>query len=88
MFEFVRTLGKGSSGTAELVRRKGDGSLHCMKVIHVSIEEGGGSGSQSFDTEVSILSKLQHPHIVGYHGSFIHNNWLHIVMDYADGESP
>jgi len=87
MFEFVRTLGKGSSGTAELVQRKADSSLFCMKVIHINIgdgDSGDGSGA-SFDTEVKILSKLQHPHIVGYHGSFVHNNMLHIIMDYADG---
>jgi len=83
MFDFVRTLGRGSSGTAELVKRKSDDCLLVMKAIHVDLDES--VDTSACYTEVKILSKLTHPHIVGYHGSFIHNNWLHILMDYADG---
>ena len=34
-FVMIRCLGKGSSGTAELVRRKADGVLLVLKVIEV-----------------------------------------------------
>ena len=34
-FDFQRQLGRGSSGTAELVLRKSDGMLLVMKVIQV-----------------------------------------------------
>ena len=34
-FDFLRTLGRGSSGTAELVRRKSDNTLLVIKVIQV-----------------------------------------------------
>lgn len=84
LFDFVRTLGRGSSGTAELVKRKADSTLLVMKVIHVDLDDGPDK-NQSFDTEVRILSKLSHSHVVGYHGRFIYNNWLHILMDYCDG---
>lgn len=35
--------------------------------------------------EVKLLSLLHHPNIVGYYDSFIENNRLHIIMDYANG---
>eukprot|EP00656_Telonema_subtile_P041830 TRINITY_DN4713_c0_g1_i4.p1 TRINITY_DN4713_c0_g1~~TRINITY_DN4713_c0_g1_i4.p1 ORF type:complete len:727 (+),score=154.78 TRINITY_DN4713_c0_g1_i4:251-2431(+) len=82
MFEFQRQLGRGTSGTAELVRRKSDGMLLVMKVIQMG---GEGSSDDSVNNEVKILTKLKHPHIIGYYGCFVHNSWLHILMDYADG---
>jgi len=83
-FDFQRQLGRGSSGTAELVLRKSDGMLLVMKVIQVS-DEDGVQDDQSVNNEVNILTKLKHPHIIGYYGSFMQNSWLHILMDYADG---
>lgn len=82
MFEFQRQLGRGASGTAELVRRKSDGMLLVMKVIQMGAED---SSDESVNNEVKILTKLKHPHIIGYYGCFVHNSWLHILMDYADG---
>lgn len=35
--------------------------------------------------EVKILTSLTHPHIIGYHGRFVQNSCLNILMDYADG---
>lgn len=85
MFDFQRQLGRGSSGTAELVKRKSDGMLLVMKVIQV--EADAIQDDSSMNNEVKILTKLKHPHIIGYYGSFMQNSWLHILMDYADGGS-
>ena len=35
--------------------------------------------------KVSILSKLQHPHVIAYHEAFLNEGSLNIVLDYADG---
>ena len=35
--------------------------------------------------EVKILTSLTHRHIIGYHGRFVQNSCLNILMDYADG---
>lgn len=35
--------------------------------------------------EVTILAKLNHPHIVKYFDSFIDRNLLNIVMEYCEG---
>ena len=40
--------------------------------------------------EIEILTKMEHEHVIGYHGSFINRvgRWpaLHIITDYADGK--
>jgi hypothetical protein len=35
--------------------------------------------------QVSILTKLQHPHVIGYYGTFLHKHAMHLLMDYCDG---
>lgn len=37
------------------------------------------------NNEVKILTKLKHPQIIGYYGTFKHDSCLHILMEYADG---
>ena len=35
--------------------------------------------------EVMILQNLDHPHIIKYFHSFIEQDWLYILMEYAQG---
>lgn len=35
--------------------------------------------------EISVLEMLHHPNIVTYHGSFVEDGVLNIIMDFADG---
>ena len=35
--------------------------------------------------EVSIMRKLKHPHIIKYYTSFLEDEFLYILMEYADG---
>jgi len=37
--------------------------------------------------EINVLSRLEHPNIVGYYGSFIEDGVLNVVMEYADNGS-
>ena len=34
--------------------------------------------------EVQLLKKLKHPHIIKYHNSFVENEFLCIIMEYAE----
>lgn len=31
-----------------------------------------------------MLKSVQHPHIIGYFGSFLHRGALHILLEYAE----
>lgn len=82
-YEKVRVVGQGSFGIAILYRRKSDGHQIVFKQINLS--ELSPPGRDLAMNEVDVFSKLHHPNIVSYLGSFIKDNTLLIEMEYADG---
>eukprot|EP00929_Paragymnodinium_shiwhaense_P024327 TRINITY_DN15003_c0_g1_i1.p1 TRINITY_DN15003_c0_g1~~TRINITY_DN15003_c0_g1_i1.p1 ORF type:complete len:525 (-),score=114.26 TRINITY_DN15003_c0_g1_i1:390-1964(-) len=78
----VRRIGKGSFGTANLVRNR-DGALCVMKSVDLGKLKQGERDEAV--REVTVLASLKHPYIVRYHESFLDKHVLAIVMDYADG---
>ncbi|KAH8414582.1 hypothetical protein KR215_009358 [Drosophila sulfurigaster] len=82
-YEKVRVVGQGSFGIAILYRRKFDGHHIVFKQINLS--ELSPPGRDLAMNEVEVFSKLHHPNIVSYLGSFIKDNTLLIEMEYADG---
>ena len=76
-FRKLKSLGRGQYGEVWLVERE-DASLVAMKQVYLDDEDG-----KNF--EVSILEKLEHPHITKYHESFKYDGYLYIIMDYAEG---
>ncbi|XP_017772307.1 PREDICTED: serine/threonine-protein kinase Nek8 [Nicrophorus vespilloides] len=82
-YEKIKTVGKGSFGTATLYKRLEDEVFVVMKEVFVSdmspIEKSAALN------EVEVLSSLDHPNIIKYLGSFQHGGSLMIVMEYADG---
>lgn len=82
-YEKVRVVGQGSFGIAILYRRKSDGHQIVFKQINLS--DLTPPGRDLAMNEVDVFSKLHHPNIVSYLGSFIKDNTLLIEMEYADG---
>ena len=39
---------------------------------------------KNLPSEVKLLQKLDHPHVVKYHESFLHKNQVCMVLDYAN----
>ena len=76
-------IGKGSFGEAFLVVRTIDGAKLVIKKMDISAMDETEEGV--VHNEVSLLSQLSHPHIVGYHDAFVEEGHMHIVMDYAAG---
>jgi NIMA (never in mitosis gene a)-related kinase len=66
-----------------LVKRRVDGKLLVIKQL--PIHELNATDQTSAHQEVQVLSMLSHPSIVAYHDSFLENDVLNIVLDYADG---
>ena len=67
-YEKVKTLGKGSFGTAVLLRHRRTGHLVVSKQVRV--QEMPRAELGKVENEVRILSSLSHPHIIMYHCSF------------------
>eukprot|EP00191_Tetraselmis_sp_GSL018_P018627 CAMPEP_0177591260 /NCGR_PEP_ID=MMETSP0419_2-20121207/7897_1 /TAXON_ID=582737 /ORGANISM="Tetraselmis sp., Strain GSL018" /LENGTH=724 /DNA_ID=CAMNT_0019081979 /DNA_START=126 /DNA_END=2300 /DNA_ORIENTATION=+ len=78
-------LGRGSQGSVILVKRKSDNLKYCIKRIF--IDDTVSSYRAEVLNEIQILSKLGHPNITKYYGSFIEDGVLNVVMEYADNGS-
>ncbi|XP_019892346.2 serine/threonine-protein kinase Nek8 [Musca domestica] len=82
-YEKVKVVGQGSFGIAVLYRRKTDNHYVVFKQINLS--DLTTSERDLAMNEVEVFSKLHHPNIISYLGSFIKDNTLLIEMEYADG---
>ena len=81
-FEIVKQLGKGSYGTVYVVRSKLDMNKYVMKKMELNhLKE---NQQRECYREVSILRKVSHPNIIKYYSSFLENESLCIIMEYAE----
>lgn len=78
----IRNVGQGSFGVAVLYERHSDGQVVVMKQINLS--DLTKSERELAMNEVAVFSKLHHPNIIAYLGSFIRGDYLFIEMEYAD----
>ena len=79
----VKVLGKGSFGSATLIKRKTDGQLFVAK--EVNLTRMSAKERDEARNEVKILSTLRHPNIVKFEEHAEKKGLLYIVMEYADG---
>jgi len=81
-----RVVGRGNFGKARLLENEDTGELVVSKEAKLDgTEEARRKQSSDWSKEVDLHSKLSHPHIIGYRGSFQQNDMFCIVMDYAAG---
>ena len=81
-FEIIKQLGKGSYGTVYTVRSRFDSNTYVMKKMELNhLKE---SQQRECYREVSILRKVSHPNIIKYYASFLENESLCIIMEYAE----
>eukprot|EP00929_Paragymnodinium_shiwhaense_P069002 TRINITY_DN34813_c0_g1_i1.p1 TRINITY_DN34813_c0_g1~~TRINITY_DN34813_c0_g1_i1.p1 ORF type:complete len:942 (-),score=249.91 TRINITY_DN34813_c0_g1_i1:76-2901(-) len=85
-YQRLEVLGRGSYGSAILVKEKNSTSgcpLRVLKEIDMSrIPQAAAKEAQK---EADVLRSLSHPNIVAYFGTFLEGQKLCIVMEYADG---
>uniref|UniRef100_A0A1A9ZWR9 non-specific serine/threonine protein kinase n=1 Tax=Glossina pallidipes TaxID=7398 RepID=A0A1A9ZWR9_GLOPL len=82
-YDKIKIVGQGSFGIAVLYKCKTDQRHVVFKQINLNnlsdVEQDLAMN------EVEVFSKLHHPNIISYFGSFIKDNTLLIEMEYADG---
>ncbi|XP_051854398.1 serine/threonine-protein kinase Nek2 isoform X1 [Antechinus flavipes] len=84
-YEVLFTIGTGSYGRCQKIRRKSDGKVLVWKELdYGSMTE---AEKQMLVSEVNLLRELKHPNIVRYYDRIIDrsNTTLYIVMEYCEG---
>lgn len=82
-FKIMEELGRGSFGVVYKAKYRGDSLFYVLKAIPLSTLTP--SKQKEALQEVTMLRKVDHPHIVRYYASFIEDNTLYILMEYVDG---
>ncbi|KAK3516830.1 hypothetical protein QTP70_023707 [Hemibagrus guttatus] len=84
-YEVLSTIGSGSYGKCQKIRRKSDGKILVWKELDygtmAEVEK------QMLVSEVNLLRELKHPNIVRYYDRIIDrtNTTLYIVMEFCEG---
>ena len=76
-------LGHGAFGVAFLALRNSD-RRQCV-VKRIKMREMSKRDALAAEREVTVMQKVAHPNIIGYYDSFVSQENMHIVMEYADG---
>ncbi|XP_068198156.1 serine/threonine-protein kinase Nek2-like isoform X2 [Antennarius striatus] len=84
-YEVLHTIGSGSYGRCQKIRRKSDGKILVWKELDYGTM--AESEKQMLVSEVNLLRELRHPNIVRYYDRIIDrtNTTLYIVMEYCEG---
>ena len=81
-YEKVRVLGSGSFGEAWLVKRTSDGMLLVAKRMDLS--QMSAKDQKYVEAEIQCLASCTHFAIVRYIEDFTEDNFMLIIMEYAD----
>ncbi|KAI7800033.1 serine/threonine-protein kinase Nek2 isoform X1 [Triplophysa rosa] len=84
-YEVIITIGCGSYGKCQKIKRKSDGKILVWKVLDYGTM--AEAEKQMLVSEVNLLRELKHPNIVRYYDRIIDrsNTTLYIVMEYCQG---
>ena len=85
-FNFIKELGIGSFGTVYLVSHKKTKAKYALKAIDKRVPENLEE-KESFNREVEIMYKLNHPNIVKLYGHFEDEQFCYFIMQYIPNKS-
>eukprot|EP00873_Tetraselmis_striata_P019993 jgi/Tetstr1/440257/TSEL_028608.t1 len=79
-YRLLGIIGQGQYGTAHKVESLRENKLYCMKRIPMSKKDDTDGAMR----EAHLLSTLNHPNVLGYHESFLHDGSLCIVTHFCE----
>lgn len=81
LYQKLKKVGQGASGSVYLAKIKSDGSKVAIKQMNLLRQ----SRKDLLLNEILLMKEMQHPNIVNYLDSFVVSNELWMVMEYMDG---
>lgn len=83
-FHTVSVIGKGGYAKVLLVKKKLTGEYFALKILKKEFIEKRKQEA-SVATEREILTKVSHPFVIHFHGSFQNEKKLYFVLEYCPG---
>jgi hypothetical protein len=85
-YYFVEQIGEGGMGEVFKARHRTSGRLVAIKIMIPNIASSERARTY-FRREIDVLRNLQHPNIVGYHGTMESKGQFQLIMEYVDGRN-
>ncbi len=82
-YQFVKVLGRGAAGEVNLVKSKENGKLYAMK--HIPLQNLSAKERRMAESEVQFLKVLVGPTLIKSYQSFVQQDSIYILMEYASG---
>ncbi|KAK8793948.1 hypothetical protein WA171_003076 [Blastocystis sp. BT1] len=86
-YAVLSTIGSGATSVVKLAKDTKSDRFVVLKQFHVTISQLSEESKKRMEEEIAIQSSLSHPSIIQYLGSFIHDDYRVIVMEYANARS-
>ena len=86
-YNILRRIGRGCYGDvqlAECLKNHKVSTRQVYAIKRVQLEEEELANCEVLNNEVKVLASLNHPNIIRYYENFVHEDFLCIVMYYAD----
>ncbi len=81
-YKFGKTLGTGNFAEVKLATNRESGQKFAVKIINKALCAGK---EDMIETELAVLKRVRHPHIVGLIEEFDTPDKLYLILDYVEG---
>ncbi len=85
VYDEMHILGRGAHADCRLALRRSDNRLVVIKKFSLTMNELEEKARSDAIQEIDILSSLSHDNIVKFLDTYVNDDRLNIVMEYADG---
>ena len=81
-YELQKVIGHGASGQVFLAKHKVNGQMFACKVVN---KDGNMNDAQSMSTEIEIMKRVRHKHVVSMYELYESPKCLWIILELVDG---
>jgi len=75
-YEIIQEIGRGAFSIVYKVKSKEDNNIYCLKKINMK-------KTKDKESEINILSNLNHPNLIKFYYSFANEEGIYIIMEFC-----